>query len=278
MSVITPSNVVNSSSSMGRAKSPRNAQDYKLPNVERVCLDDNWVLPKFDQTLRLEVAQLDDRDVILEFLLNEFGTQETLNRTLEISKSDLLDSIDQTLVSSIARGLTIIAVNNNRLCGVIANNWSVVDRSHSQEIRIKKDYGNDLDQDNSYPSKVRYINVILKQLESFSPNFLPTDCHQCFRIDLVSVRPKYAGCGIGKRLFLESFKLAERLGFQFCETVCTATASTKIALSVGMKTAFVFPYSEYRSHGSAVFQKSMHDGCVGASLMIGDVNEVLQKL
>ncbi|KAI6186752.1 Acetyltransferase, GNAT family [Aphelenchoides besseyi] len=197
--------------------------------------------------------------------------------TTEISKSDLFDSIDQTLVLSIARGLTIIAVNNNQLCGVIANNWSVVDRSHSQEVKIKRDYGNDLDQDNSFPSKIRYIDVMLKQLETFVPNFLPTDCHQCFRIDLVSVKPKFAGCGIGKRLFLESFKLAKRLGFQFCETVCTATASTKIALSVGMKIAFVFPYSKYVSHSLTVFPNPMHDGCEGASLLIGDVNEVLQE-
>jgi hypothetical protein len=75
---------------------------------------------------------------------------------------------------------------------------------------------------------------------------------------------------------LESFKLAKECGIKYIEATCTATASTKLCQSLGMRCIFGFPYNEYRYHGRLVFDKEMHDGCKMASLMVGDVDELFK--
>ncbi|KAI6221000.1 N-acetyltransferase domain-containing protein [Aphelenchoides fujianensis] len=260
----------------GRSKSPRQlpSADYSLPRVERTPVASEWFVPKLRRNVQLAVARPEDHDVLLEFLLNEFGTQETLNLALGLTRSDLLAVMHETLLAALSLGLSIVAVDQGRLIGVIVNNWHAVEHENKRMPRMKEDYGEDLNAPSEFPLKSRKIHVILSELKAFLPSFLPAHADRAFYVDIVSVAPQYAGCGIGKRLFRESFRLAKAAGFRFCFAICTATASTRIAESLGMENRFVFVYREFVCDGERVFPATMRDDCEGASLMVGDLQAI----
>jgi hypothetical protein len=45
-------------------------------------LNDEFLFKKLGRTVRFEIAKLEDKPLIHEFLLQEFGQQEPLNRAL----------------------------------------------------------------------------------------------------------------------------------------------------------------------------------------------------
>lgn len=58
---------------------------------------------------------------------------------------------------------------------------------------------------------------------------------------------------------------------------CLATASAKMCEKMGMWSAFMFPYSEYKENGKPVFQ-NCYDGAEGVHLMMGRVDVAMKIL
>jgi hypothetical protein len=53
-----------------------------LLHIERKCVNDEFELKRLDRNVRFEVARMEDCPLMHQFLLNEFGHQEPLNRAL----------------------------------------------------------------------------------------------------------------------------------------------------------------------------------------------------
>jgi len=249
---------------------------YKALQIDRKCLNDGFLLKKFDRSVRFEVARLEDHSLIHEFLLQEFGKQEPLNKSLGITNEDLEDPINNLLTKILPQQTSILVIDQGYLCGVIINAVSNVNRNLIKEPKIQDNYGSETN--NGVSPKLRLIYAILDEMEAITPKFLPIDCSEYLRIDIISVRPEYAGCGLGKRLMTESLKLAHLNGIKFCEATCTAISSTKICQSLGMESKFEFPYKTYKYLGQLVFPTKMHDGGQAANLMIGDLSEITKGL
>lgn len=113
---------------------------YKLLSIKRKCLNDAFNLKKFDRCVRFEAAELEDLPIIHQFLLNEFGKQETLNRALDMKVEDLNQPLNQQIKNAVPCKLTIMAIDENELCGLIVNTISTVNRDLMKEPKVKADY------------------------------------------------------------------------------------------------------------------------------------------
>lgn len=113
---------------------------YKLLSIQRKCLNDTFNLRKFGRNVRFEVAELEDSPIIHDFLLNEFGTQETLNKALALTFEDLCQPLKKLIEEAIPYKLSIMVIDGDELCGIIVNTVLNVNKKSMKKPKIKSDY------------------------------------------------------------------------------------------------------------------------------------------
>ncbi|KAI6222627.1 Dopamine N-acetyltransferase [Aphelenchoides besseyi] len=248
---------------------------YSLPQAHRRTLRDSIYIPNLDTTVKLVIGVPEDLDVLLHFICDRFSREEPIDVALKLSAADLRNRYYKTVFQCLSRPLTIIAVDCFEICGVVSGR--AVKPGPKRTLPLLDDYAEKIE-DATGSLADRQNKVFVEELESWTPNHLPDDCEEFFRIDFFSVMPEYQNAGLGKRLWFESLSLAQREHFCFVESGCSAVISTSIAGKFGMKSIFTFPYASYRSHGEAIFGTVLHDGSKAANLMFGEMETIGKKL
>ncbi|KAI6174369.1 hypothetical protein M3Y98_01182700 [Aphelenchoides besseyi] len=248
---------------------------YSLPQAHRQTLHDSIHIPNCNATVKLLVAVPEDINVLLDFISDRFSHEEPIDVALKLSVADLRNRYHKTVSQCLSRPLTIIAVDGFKICGVVSGR--AVKPGLKRTTPLLDDYAKKIKAATGSLAD-RQNRVFVEELESWTPNHLPDDCEEFFRIDFFSVMPEYQNAGLGKRLWFESLRLAQREQFSFVESGCSAVISTSIARKFGMESIFTFPYASYRSHREPIFGTVLHDGSKAANLMFGSMKTVERNL
>ncbi|KJH44573.1 acetyltransferase, GNAT family [Dictyocaulus viviparus] len=114
---------------------------------------------------------------------------------------------------------------------------------------------------------VSYVSALERGLYNLPGNFITF-----LKIDIICVANHARGQGLGKRMTLESIKIARSQHCEWIVTAATASASQVLFSRVGFETFFKLPYSIFRENGRVVFD-NLYDGCSSGKLMALQLNK-----
>lgn len=69
-------------------------------------------------------------------------------------------------------------------------------------------------------------------MDNLTPQMMDKEHDSYYLLDMLTVQPSYRGCKIGWKLWYESLKHSQRLGYYHTQTICTAVASNRLATQV----------------------------------------------
>ncbi|KAI6206210.1 hypothetical protein M3Y94_00881700 [Aphelenchoides besseyi] len=243
----------------------------------RKTLDESFYVESQHSTLRFQIAEPEDEVALLDFICDVTRKTEPLDVATGISAEDLREWHKKEVRTWLSRPFTIIVSDCFEIVGAAAANVVKVDKK-KKPCELLDDYTEVIANSKSPVESGKAMLAIIEEIESFTSNFLPVDCEQFFRIDLLSVKPEYQGNGIGVKLWKEMLRLAKAAHFTYATSTCTAIASTRIAQKFGMQIAFSIPYSKFIQDGKPAFGTKMHDGATEVNLMVGSLGELKDLL
>ncbi|KAI6221357.1 Dopamine N-acetyltransferase-like protein [Aphelenchoides fujianensis] len=249
---------------------------YVLPQVRRETVFESFYVPKLDTTVRLVIAKPEDADVLTDYICDQFAAEEPLNFAAGLTAEELRKVYAPLVAKGLERPLTILATDCFEIVGVVRA--FVGRKGPKRTAPLLDDYAEKIAASTAGSLGARQIEVFVGELKSWTPNHLPDDCEEFFRIGFFSVLPDYQGSGLGKRLWFESLDLARRSGFRFVESGCTSRTSTAIAKKFGMDSICTIPYANFCADGRPVFSKVLRDGSREANLMFGSLQEIAPLL
>lgn len=116
-------------------------RQYRVAEVERDCLVESFPLKSLGRSARLEVAEVADHRVIVDFICNEFITREPMNFALKTQADGFSQLLNPLLDSALPRKVTVLAIDDGCLCGVFFNNILEAKRTEEwKEPKMKEDY------------------------------------------------------------------------------------------------------------------------------------------
>ncbi|KAI6196344.1 G-PROTEIN-RECEP-F1-2 domain-containing protein [Aphelenchoides besseyi] len=170
----------------------------------RICFElPNFV--HFQKSVRLEVAQPADAEAIHRFLNSDFVYNEPMNRSVDLRPEDFDVFIVPTLEESLSDGLSIIAIDNQNICGVFINkvHESPKIKAEIESMEMKVDY--EFDKLSIPSEKFKPIALMLNHVDILIPLHLPSDAQSymkfkpIFQLDISRFKSH------GKRLFCDEF-------------------------------------------------------------------------
>ncbi|KAI6240750.1 hypothetical protein M3Y99_00418300 [Aphelenchoides fujianensis] len=249
---------------------------YVLPQARRETLFESFYVPKLDTTVRLVIAKPEDAEVLTDYICDRFAAEEPLDVAAGLTAEELRERYAPLVTECLERPFTILATDCFEIVGVVSG--IAVRKGPQRTAPLLDDYAEKITASTAGSLGARQIEVFVDELESWTPNHLPDDCDEFFRIDFFSLLPDYQGAGLGKRLWFESLDLARRSGFWFVESGCSARASTAIAKKFGMDSICTIPYANFCADGRPVFGEVLRDGSREANLMFGSLREIAPLL
>ncbi|KAI6174924.1 Acetyltransferase, GNAT family [Aphelenchoides bicaudatus] len=232
---------------------------YELPKAERECLVEKFHLKTLNRDVRFEVADEKDHEVIVEFLKNEFITREPMNNLVQTPVNVFADYINPVLEAALPQRLTVLAIDDGCLCGMFLNR--VLKSKHiAEEPKMKDDYGEEYDANNSATEGQKKIGVVLEIFEGFVSHYLPASIDEYVFLDILSVHKSYLNNGLATKLTVESCKRAHKKGFEWVQVTGSAVATNKIAQNLGFTTMFSLDLKNFRAHGKQMFEDEFCDG------------------
>ncbi|KAI6181751.1 hypothetical protein M3Y98_00862800 [Aphelenchoides besseyi] len=239
----------------------------------RKTLNESFYVESLHSTVRFQIAEPEDEVALLDFICDVTRKTEPLDVAIGISAEDLREWHKKEVEMWLSRPFTIIVSDCFEIVGAAAANVVKVDKK-KKPCELLDDYTEVIANSKSPVESGKAMSTIIEEIESFTSNFLPEDCEQFFRIDLLSVKPEYQGNGIGVKLWKEMLRLAKSSHFTHVTSTCTAIGSTRIAQKFGMQIAFSIPYSKFIQNGKPAFGTKMHDGATELNLMVGSLGEI----
>ncbi|KAI6233480.1 hypothetical protein M3Y99_00909700 [Aphelenchoides fujianensis] len=174
--------------------------------------------------------------------------------------------------------MTLLALDDGKLCGILINIRQAITHGPHVSEEPKTDYTAEIDaaMADGLTFKCAVLRAYFSRFIAIIPQKLPADSSELFVLYYLGVHPDYCGNKLGEKLWMESLKLAKQRGFRFTQSLCSATASSRIALKAGMKAAFSQPFSDLHYKGAPIFADGrMYDGGDATTLFIGDLEEML---
>ncbi|XP_058464564.1 arylalkylamine N-acetyltransferase-like 2 [Malaya genurostris] len=199
--------------------------------------------------IEFRVANPDDYDSVLEFVLKFYYHDEPMNNSYIYDSNPAEDDVEFS-VSFVLQGMAVVAEDCHQgktLVGVSIANPTypgyVQDLLNAAEQARTRKWRDSL-------KLLAHLQRSVNILERFN-------AQKCYDIEIVAVDPDYRGQSIGAKLFEEQFKRAKSLGYPLASADCSSFYSARIAERVGMKCIGKLAYSDYRDEdGVQLFQPS----------------------
>ncbi|KAI6233504.1 Acetyltransferase, GNAT family [Aphelenchoides fujianensis] len=245
----------------------------------RETLDESFYVERQHSTVRFQVAEVEDEAAILDFICDVTRRTEPLDVASGLSAEDLRRWHAAEIKTWLTGRSMLVVSDCFEIVGVAAGCLVQLDpKKPKKPLELLPDYAEVIDQTECAVESGKGVLAFIEEIESFTSNFLPADCSQLFRIDLVSVHPEYQGGGLGVKLWKEMMRLARGRHVEHVASTCSAIASTRIAQKFGMKSVFQLPYAGFTRNGVPVLGERMHDGATEANLMLGELAAVPELL
>ncbi|KAI6230568.1 hypothetical protein M3Y99_01045500 [Aphelenchoides fujianensis] len=243
---------------------------YRLEKRERKVVDPAFVLPRLGRSVQIVVADVEDHPVIQRFMRNEYVRQLPMRRTIQCSKEEDDRKAAEFTVDLIADGLTLLALDEGKLCGVVINIRRAITHGATVSEEPKQDYTAEIDaaMADGLSFKHAVFRAYFSRFIAIVPQKLPADCSELFVL-------YHLGEQTGREAVAESLKLAKQRGFRFAQSLCSAVATNRIASKTEMKAVFSQPFADLRYKGVPLFVDGrLYDGGEVTNLWIGDLDEM----
>ncbi|KAI6221642.1 Acetyltransf 1 domain containing protein [Aphelenchoides besseyi] len=249
---------------------------WPAPKIRRECLDESFYLKNLKKSVRLEVAQPADAEAIHRFLNSDFVYNEPMNRSVDLRPEDFDVFIVPTLEESLSDGLSIIAIDNQNICGVFINkvHESPKIKAEIESMEMKVDYGEEFDKLSIPSEKFKPIALMLNHVDILIPLHLPSDAQSYVRLDVLSVHSEYTRNGLAKKMTVESCKLALRRGFLYVQITGSSVVTNRIAVAMKFKPIFQLDISRFKSHGKRLFCDEFFDGGKEITSYVAELKEL----
>ncbi|CAJ0599817.1 unnamed protein product [Cylicocyclus nassatus] len=215
----------------------------------------------------------DRADEILQFLLNQFGPNEPITKSIRATKDDVIDFYrDLTKSACKFDKYSTLVYDENRLVGICLCSLCLpgsADASSSTKIKENHDYTEEISNGSYKQHKGNQITVLVHILEEELKRLLSKS--KFMELDILCIHKDYAGRGLGKELTRRATEMARAEGCEYLAAVATAGASQAIFKKYGWKTLVEIPYTDYCENGNPVFQ-NLHDGHQSAKAMALKLN------
>lgn len=191
-----------------------------------------------------------EHDKVLEFLRQHFFTEEAINNAYPIKDESMEEKF---ILSLLPQGNIIFAIDssNNSVAGLAS--FGEITSRYAQESWDESE--------TTTNRKWRDILKFMSHIEAKSNVCERFNVTKALHLHGVTVDKAYRGRAIGKRLFEECFKVAERRNYRIVSADCTSIYSIRIAQSVGMECVSTVTYDEYHEKiGDKIFNPTQpHD-------------------
>ncbi|CAD5223889.1 unnamed protein product [Bursaphelenchus okinawaensis] len=224
------------------------------------------------------ILRNEDWPIVLQFLVNEFGTQEPINHAFSLNPTDLIAGFQDQIINKWSSSeASIVVLRDNQLAAVIIN-WIVnIDQQKEyQPAVIRQDYSEIIKalrlEVDDYTTNFPIVGAVIDDLEQAVPYYIP-DSDKFMRIDIVNVVKEFQGLGLARYLWSLALKMAKDLEVSYVESICTAVATQKIARSAGFTPVFALPYGELKENGNNLLPRTLVDGSDSAHIMVKNLNQ-----
>ncbi|CAD5205809.1 unnamed protein product [Bursaphelenchus okinawaensis] len=243
--------------------------------ASRQVLDNNYVIPD-GRVLRIQRAEPEDKDALFTFYRDNFSVQEPISRYLKITFEDLEGAFYGPIFDmALKQGLSTAAYDGDKLVGV-----SIVTLNPVEQRTLlvpQNEFGIDADKyakqlGTSVNGGILYS--LLMHGEAISVSLLPEEITHLVRAEAGSVSPDYRGADVRRKLAIESAKLAASEGYEVIDTLCSATASTKVMGDCGLVTRHKMVYKDMTYHGKPIFPTPLHDDNTSMNVMQGSIKDL----
>lgn len=214
--------------------------DYALSSSENleVPLRSNMSCEIF-----FRIANESEHDKVLHFLRQHFFPEEPINNAYPI-KDDSME--EEFILSLLPEGNILLAIESSTLNIAGLASFGKITRTYSQESWEESESTNNI--------KWRDILKFMSHIESKANVCQRFGVTEALHLHGVTVDKAYRGRAIGKQLFNECFKEAEKRNYRLVSADCTSIYSVRIAQSVGMECVSTVTYDEYNDKvGDNVF-------------------------
>ncbi|KAI6197735.1 hypothetical protein M3Y94_01260400 [Aphelenchoides besseyi] len=243
-----------------------------IMTARKPCIDENWEVHPQRQGIRIEVATTNERDQLLQFFLREFSAREPICHQLGIPESELAEFAQPIVDKALTLPYTMLAYDENQLCGVLVNTVKKNDRSKLQFPPNGDVHKGDA---KGYSTRrMEYWGSLLDRVESMSPYHLSKEVQYVLHIEMGTVSKSHEQQGVLKKMLVKTAKEAVKDGLEFADSVVTARGSTGACVHVGMSKPFFIPYRNVIDEGKQIFTAPMIDGCTEISLVVGSLKKM----
>ncbi|KAI6239506.1 hypothetical protein M3Y99_00568500 [Aphelenchoides fujianensis] len=237
--------------------------------ARKPCVDENWEVHPQREGVRVEVATVNERNQLLDFFLREFSAREPICEQLGVTESELAEFAEWRVDKALKLPYTMLAYDEDELCGVLVNTIKQNDRSKIQFPPQGDVHKGD---DKTYSTRrMDYWGTLLDRVESMSPYFLPREVQHVLHIEMGTVLKRVEQKGVLKKMLVKTAKEATRDGLEYADSVVTARGSTGACVRVGMNKPFFISYRNVIDQGKPIFTRPMIDGCTEISLVVGSL-------
>lgn len=189
------------------------------------------------------VANESEHDKVLHFLRQHFFSEEPINNAYPI-KDDSKE--EEFILSLLPDGNILLAIDSSteNIAGLAS--FGEITKNYSQESWDESE--------TTLNRKWRDILKFMSHIESKANVCERFGVTEALHLHGVTVDKAYRGRAIGKQLFNECFKEAEKRNYRLVSADCSSIYSVRIAQSVGMECVSTVTYDEYNDKvGSKIF-------------------------
>ncbi|CAG9854163.1 unnamed protein product [Phyllotreta striolata] len=193
------------------------------------------------ETPELTIRKVEPADVepVRRFMKRTFFKDEPICKSLKVVVDDTVDEgvVDYCL-RFLGQGLDLVAEYNGNIVGSSCSNV-LIEKGSSL---VERPY--------TLTDKGKIVKDLLEYVEEMANPF--DNANRVFLLNLLSVDPTFRGRGLGKKLLIESMRVAKEHGAQRVMVECTSVFTNAACRSLGFRDVFTLKYADYKLDGKVV--------------------------
>uniref|UniRef100_A0A915JGL2 aralkylamine N-acetyltransferase n=1 Tax=Romanomermis culicivorax TaxID=13658 RepID=A0A915JGL2_ROMCU len=216
--------------------------------VRKLGIGTTKSVPKMAQELIYEVAKIDQRQELVDFIVDHFCRDEPISRSLNMSRENSVNLVNGLVDEGLSKPISFVCLNKDRkIVGCRLNALIDKDDQNNRQENRKENRQNH--------SKIElFIENFLEKLgENFDQNL--EGCRKYLKFILVSVDANYQRRGIATKLIELSIAKAKEIGCQFIAVAATANRSQKMFQKLGFQKIKSIMHENYLDeNGQQIFK------------------------
>ncbi|KAF7271333.1 hypothetical protein GWI33_015777 [Rhynchophorus ferrugineus] len=196
----------------------------------------------------IQVATVEDKEEILNFLRKFFFKDEPLNKFLGLidEKTPTCLDLEDFSTKEIDNNLNLKAVHNGKIIGISLN--GLLKRGYLEEeddLHIT---------DPKFVKIVRLLERVSKESDVFA-RFPDSDT--AVTVKILSVNDAYRGQGIARELVNKTRELAKQIGAGFITVDCTSHFTALAVKKLGFELHYKLNYADHKENDEVVFKPEL---------------------